>query len=74
MKTIEYTDNGGKRIIAYTDGNICGDSLIIAWNISQNSFENHRTAAELLAEHTTRKAPELSSKAEGEKVYNWEFS
>ena len=74
MKTIDYMDNGGKRIIAYTDGHICGDSLIITWNASQNSFENHLTAAKLLAEHTTRKAPELASKNEGENVYNWKFS
>ena len=74
MKTIDYLDNGGKRIIAHTDGHICGDSLIITWNASQSSFENHLTAAKLLAEQTTRKEPELASKNEGENVYNWKFS
>ena len=71
MKTIEYKDNGGKRIIAYTDGHICGDSIIISWNNSQGAFENHHSAAVLLAEQTTRKNPEFSSKNEGEIVYNW---
>ena len=71
MKTIDYIDNGGKRIIAHTDGHICGDSLIITWNDNQNSFENHLTAAKFLAKHTIRKDPELVSKNEGENVYNW---
>ena len=71
MKTIQYTDSGGKRVVAIQDGRICGDAEIITYDDRQGVRENHFTAAKLLSDLAGFGRVSFISKTPDETVWNW---